>query len=119
MTIQIYVLLGSGRLEGLADDVRSSVRRTCRLVEPTLPLADVDIVVRDDRYRFIPEWGVGGFTPDAHTVQVNVDAARIDGVMLNERLPSPALTVRSGPGSGRLGSTLRLLGVVGVGGRNA
>lgn len=87
MTIQIYVLLASGRFEGFADSVRSSVRRTCSLVEQALPLANVDIVVRDDRFRFIPEWGIGGFTPDAHTVQINLDAARIDEVMLNERLP--------------------------------
>ncbi len=40
-----------------------------------LPLdgGDVDIVVRDDPWMVIPEVGLGGFAPDAHTVFLALD----------------------------------------------
>lgn len=76
--IEIYVLLASGRLRPCADDLCHSTRLTCERVEGQLHVADLDIVIRDDMLRFIPDWGIGGFTPDAHTVQINIDARRVD-----------------------------------------
>jgi len=86
--INIYVLLASGRLRPVADAVQTSVQATCDLVEQALTLSDVDIVIRDDRFRFIPEWGIGGFAPDAHTIQISLDATRVDDPMLQARLPA-------------------------------
>jgi hypothetical protein len=43
-----------------------------------VPLADVEVVIREDPFRYTPEWGIGGFAPDAQTVLVNVAAARVD-----------------------------------------
>ena len=85
--IEIHLLLASGRLRSCADDLCHSTRLACERVEAQLQLADLDIVLRDDMSRFIPEWGIGGFTPDAHTLQINIDAAWVDYTMLHDRLP--------------------------------
>jgi hypothetical protein len=57
MDVNIHAPLASGHFGPVADDIRASTRSICNIIEQDLPPADVDIVIRDGRFRFIPEWG--------------------------------------------------------------
>ncbi len=72
--VDIHVLTGSGRLSAHAARIRSQVRAAAGASLAQLPLeGEVDLVVRDDPRRVIPEVGIGGFAPDGHTVFVALD----------------------------------------------
>lgn len=51
-----------------ATRLRSVTRRAVRSVKKLLPLRDIDIVLYNNPERTIPEIGIGGNAPDAHTV---------------------------------------------------
>jgi hypothetical protein len=73
-TVAIHVLTGSGRLRAHGDRIRSQVRAATGGALAHLSVdGEVDVVVRDDPRRVIPEWGIGGFAPDGHTVFVALD----------------------------------------------
>lgn len=70
----IHVLTGSGRLRTRAARIAADVRSAADACLGRLPLTgDVDIVVRDDPRWAIPELGIGGLAPDAHTIFVALD----------------------------------------------
>ena len=73
--IAVHVLTGSGRLLAHADELRTRVRAAGSVALEHLPLGagDVDVVVRDAPELVIPELGIGGMAPDAHTVLLTVD----------------------------------------------
>ncbi len=73
--VAIHVLTGSGRLGAHAARIRGQIRAAADGCLGQLPAegGDVDIVVRDDPRRVIPEVGVGGFAPDGHTVFLALD----------------------------------------------
>lgn len=69
-SVAIHVLTGSGRLTAHAARITRDVRATAEASLERLPPGggDVDVVLRDDPRRAIPELGIGGFAPDGHTV---------------------------------------------------
>lgn len=75
--ISVHVLTGSGRLLSHADRLTEHIHTAAAASLEHLPLgdADVDVVVRDAPELVIPELGIGGLAPDAHTVLLTVDAA--------------------------------------------
>ena len=74
-SVAIHVLTGSGRLTPHAPRITRGVRTTAGACAERLPLegGDIDIVVRDDPRRAIPEVGIGGFASDGHTVFIALD----------------------------------------------
>ena len=72
--VTIHVLTGSGRLRAHADRIRSNGASAATACLEQLPLeGDVDVLVRDDPRRVIPEIGIGGVAADRHTVFVALD----------------------------------------------
>ena len=70
--------------------------------------ATVDVVIRDAPARVVPEVGVGGFNPDAHTIFVNLDPGHqlFDSALDQSLVRTIAhelhhLARRRGPGYGR------------------
>jgi hypothetical protein len=73
--LPVHVLNGSGRLTPYLDQIAHTAERCVIECASSLVIADdsVDLVIRDALGRTIPELGVGGFNPDAHTVFVALD----------------------------------------------
>lgn len=69
------MLNGSGRLLPHAEELRGHIHDAARapLEHLSLEGGDVDVVVRDAPELVIPELGIGGVAPDAHTVLLTVD----------------------------------------------
>jgi len=73
-SVAIHVLTGSGRLRTRAARIAVDVRSAADACLERLRLTgDIDIVVRDDPRWAIPELGIGGHAPDAHTIFVALD----------------------------------------------
>jgi Predicted Zn-dependent protease (DUF2268) len=99
---------GGGQLLDLEAAIRDLLTSTAARVTAALPLTGVTISVVPDASRAIAGWGVGGFTPDARTVEIYVDPAFAGlAQLLPERLPPLAAHELhhakrwSGPGYGR------------------
>src|SRR5574337_69887 len=74
MSLRVHVLDASGELTPYAAFLTSCTRNIGAAVRRRLPLQDVDIVYFVNPAETIPEiGGIGGFTPDAHTIFVSVN----------------------------------------------
>ncbi len=97
-----------GALGSLQPAIRTLLEQTLTTTRRALPVSGVTITVTPDAAGAISGWGVGGFTPNASTVQVSIDPAfpNLAG-LLPDRLPPLAAhelhhAVRwRGPGYGR------------------
>jgi len=93
-SVAIHVLMGSGRLRTRAARIADGVRSAADACLERLPLTggDIDIVVRDDPRWAIPELGIGGHAPDAHTIFVALDPEheRFDIALERELFPTVA-----------------------------
>ena len=79
MSIEIYVLLGSKNVRLYADKLKSIAESTVALVKKSLPIDDVDIVIYENPSATIKEaGGIGGFSPNSHTVFVSLDTSHPD-----------------------------------------
>jgi Predicted Zn-dependent protease (DUF2268) len=78
----------NGQLRGQEAAIRELVTSTLDHVNGVLPLTGVTITVIADASRAIGGYGLGGFTPNANTVEIYVDPA-FPGLaqLLPERLP--------------------------------
>jgi uncharacterized protein YjaZ len=69
--------------------IRALIESTLRQVIKVLPLTAVKIIVVPDPKRAIPNYGIGGYTPNANTVFIYLDLAFPEfSRVLAERLPS-------------------------------
>lgn len=99
---------GAGELREHEAAIRELLTSTLARVTAVLPLTDLTIAVIPDASRAIGGYGVGGFTPNARTVEVYVDPA-FPGLaqVLEDRLPPLAAHELhhakrwGGPGYGR------------------
>ena len=92
-SVVIHVLTASGRLRTRAAGVAANVRAAADACLERLPLTgDIDVVVRDDPRWAIPELGIGGHAPDAHTIFVALDPGheRFDTALERELLRTVA-----------------------------
>lgn len=71
--LTLHILTASGRLNTFADLITEAHRKGVSLIEKVLPLAEVDIVVSDNPNAAIPEIGVGGYSPNAHRLDIYID----------------------------------------------
>lgn len=69
----IHILCASGRLKPYEKKLRKGIRRHVSLLKKYIPFGDVDIIVSDSPEATIPHLGVGGFTPNAHTIYISLD----------------------------------------------
>jgi len=72
--INISILNESGRLDSILDAIRAQTDKAIELARTTIQLSDVDIIFSYNPAETVPHLGFGGYTPDAHTVQISVDA---------------------------------------------
>lgn len=68
MSVHVHILATSKEMRPHAARLRRVTQRAVAAVKKCLPLKDVDIVLYHYPERTIPEFGIGGFTPDANTV---------------------------------------------------
>lgn len=69
----IYVLQGDGSLNHYSALVEKNASLAVKKIEKKIPVADVDIVFYDHPAGAIPELGIGGYSPNPHTVLVSLD----------------------------------------------
>jgi len=58
--------------------IRKALESTLRRAAPVLPITGVTITVRPDPKATIPRYGVGGYTPNAHCVNIALDPTFAD-----------------------------------------
>jgi uncharacterized protein YjaZ len=69
--------------------IRAIIESTLRQVIKVVPLTAVRIIVVPDPKRTIPNYGIGGYTPNANTVFIYLDLAFPEfSRVVSERLPS-------------------------------
>src|SRR3989344_2722710 len=73
MNINTYILVGSGRLEPFTEKIKQKTDDSIAKISSKIPLSNLDIIIRDNPEAAIPEIGIGGYTPDGHTVFVNLN----------------------------------------------
>ncbi|MDQ5931699.1 MAG: hypothetical protein QG607_400 [Patescibacteria group bacterium] len=71
--IHISILNESGRFDSILDAIRVQTNNAIELARTKIQLSDVDIIFSYNPVETIPHLGFGGYTPDAHTVQISVD----------------------------------------------
>lgn len=71
--IHITILNASGRFNAVVDAIRAQTNKAIELARTKIQLSDVDIIFSYNPVETIPHLGFGGYTPDAHTVQISVD----------------------------------------------
>lgn len=73
MNVIHHILLGSARLTNYQDKIRKAFNQTIEKISNKVSISDVDVVIYDNPHGAIPEVGVGGYTPDSHTVFISLD----------------------------------------------
>ena len=76
MSIKIHVLTGSKDIKPYATEMKSVAESAVELVKKLLPIKDIDIVFYDNPDATFKEaeiGGIGGFTPNAHTVLISLN----------------------------------------------
>jgi uncharacterized protein YjaZ len=69
----ITILNASGRFNAVVDAIRTQTNKAIELAQTKIQLSDVDIIFSYNPAETVPHLGFGGYTPDAHTVQISVD----------------------------------------------
>lgn len=73
MAIALHIMKESGSLLHFCNTIESAFSDVVKRIESALPRVDADVVVVDNPSAAIPETGVGGYSPTAHLVYVNID----------------------------------------------
>jgi uncharacterized protein YjaZ len=76
--IHITILNASGRFNAVVDAIRAQTNKAIELLQTKIQLSDVDIIFSYNPVETIPHLGFGGYTPDAHTVQISVDTDNVE-----------------------------------------
>lgn len=71
--IHITILNASGRFNAVVDAIRAQTNKAIELARTKIQLSNIDIIFSYNPVETIPHLGFGGYTPDAHTVQISVD----------------------------------------------
>lgn len=74
--IFVHILNAKGEFSIVFDAVNSSISKTVELVRTLLPIKNIDIIVQHAPENVIEVLGVGGYTPNAHTIYISLDATR-------------------------------------------
>ena len=62
-----------GRLESYIADIERNFEQTLSRVREKIDIADIDVVVRDNPRRTIPEIGIGGRVVNTHRIDIDFD----------------------------------------------
>lgn len=73
MTVNIYVLTASGRLEKYKSRITKAAKASVKIIGKKIPLPDVDIVFYDNPENAIPHLGICGFNQNANLIFVYLD----------------------------------------------
>ncbi|MCB9798557.1 hypothetical protein H6758_02435 [Candidatus Nomurabacteria bacterium] len=74
MKHKIHLLNASSALNEYEKFIINSIDETFNRMVDTLPLIPIDVVVKDEPLNVVPETGIGGYTPDAYTIYLSLDA---------------------------------------------
>lgn len=69
----VIVFADGGALAALEPTIRGLLETTLQTASGALPITDVTITVTPDPGRAIAGWGIGGFTPNGHLVDLVID----------------------------------------------
>jgi uncharacterized protein YjaZ len=74
MTVQFHILNASGYLTDYVTKLRSTLSKSAKKIQSVMLVSDVDVVLRHNPEATIPNFGIGGYAPDGHTVYISLDA---------------------------------------------
>ncbi len=73
MSVNLYILKASGRLEKLEEKISVAFRAGVEQVQNKISLPNIDVIVDDNEQSAIPETGVGGSAPSAHLLYIHIN----------------------------------------------
>lgn len=73
MNINLHLLNASGSLYVFVNDIKNSFKTSINEISKKLSISDIDIVVYDNPLGAIPEFGIGGYAPNANLIFVSLD----------------------------------------------
>lgn len=73
MAYQLHLLKSSGKLKTFLSQIESEFNDFDQKIKNIFPDQDIDIVVYDNPFGTIPEYGIGGFTPYSHLIFISLD----------------------------------------------
>lgn len=73
MNINLHILNASKRLDPFVKTIEQCFNEAVRKIENLIPISDVDVVVYDNPFGAVPEFGIGGYTPSANIVFVSIN----------------------------------------------
>ncbi len=72
--LQLHILEQSKKLNPLKDKIKKAYEEIVPIVESKIKLPNIDIVVADNPEGAIPEIGIGGNSPTANLIYINIDS---------------------------------------------
>lgn len=73
MSITLHLLLGSGTLKPFQSTIQDHFDTAVKKIITSIPSKDVDIIIYDNPDGAVPEQGIGGYCPNAHTIYISLD----------------------------------------------
>lgn len=72
MSINLHILNASGKFDGEKENIQYRFGNAVRSIKNLMPIEHIDIVIMCSKC-VITEIGIGGYSPDAHTLNVYLD----------------------------------------------
>lgn len=73
MSYNLVLLKNSGNLNQFIDQIETEFKNSIQKIEKIFPNQKIDIVVYDNPFGTIPEYGIGGYTPYHHLIFISLD----------------------------------------------
>ena len=73
MNCHLILLKSSGNIDLFINQIQTEFDNFNQKVKNIFPPQDIDIVVYDNPFEVIPEYGIGGFTPSYHLIFISLD----------------------------------------------
>ena len=73
VSYNLVLLKNSGNLNQFVEQIETEFKNSIQKIEKIFPNQNIDIIVYDNPFGTIPEYGIGGYTPYHHLIFISLD----------------------------------------------